>query len=116
MNEIINYITILNKIYYSMIKIRRFEEKVIEHYPEQGMKCPVHLYIGQEAIAAGICPQLKKEDSVFSTHRNHGHYIAKGGDIKSLFAELYVKKTGCSGGKGGSMHVISVENSILGTS
>ena len=80
------------------------------------MKCPVHLYIGQEAIAAGICPQLRKEDAVYSTHRNHGHLIAKGGEVKSLFAELYGKKTGCSSGKGGSMHVISVEHSIMGTS
>ncbi len=106
----------LKKIYYYLIKIRKFEEKIIELYSQQEMKCPVHLYIGQEAIAAGVCPQLMKEDSVFSTHRNHGHFLAKGGDIDQLFAELYVKKTGCSSGKGGSMHVVSVEHSIMGTS
>lgn len=108
--------TILKKIYYYLIKIRRFEEKIIELYPKQEMKTPVHLYIGQEAIAAGTCVNLKKEDYVFSNHRNHGHLIAKGVDLKYIFAELYGRKTGCSGGKGGSMHMASVEDSILGTS
>lgn len=107
---------ILKRIYYSLIKIRKFEEKIIELYPKQEMRCPVHLYIGQEAIASAVCAHLEKKDYVFSTHRNHGHLIAKGADIKLMFAELYGKITGCSSGKGGSMHMISVENSILGTS
>ncbi len=99
-----------------MLKIRFFEEKIVELYPKQEMKTPVHLYIGQEAIAAGVCANLKKDDYLFSTHRNHGHYIAKGIDIRLLMAELYGKATGCSKGKGGSMHPVSPECGILGTS
>lgn len=97
-------------------KIRGFEEKIIELYPQQEMRCPVHLYIGEEAIAVGVCINLKTEDYVFSNHRNHGHLIAKGVDLKPMLAEIYGKKTGCSQGKGGSMHMISVEHSIMGTS
>lgn len=108
--------SVIKKLYYYLIKIRRFEEKIVELYPQQQMKTPVHLYIGQEAIAAGVCSNLKKEDYVFSNHRNHGHLIAKGVDLKYMFAELYGRVTGCSAGKGGSMHMASVENSILGTS
>lgn len=108
--------TLLKKIYYYLIKIRKFEEKIIELYPKQEMRCPVHLYIGQEAIAAGVCINLNKEDYVFSTHRNHGHLIAKGAELGPMFAELYGRKTGCSQGKGGSMHMVFLENSILGTS
>lgn len=104
------------QIYTTMLRIRMFEEKIVELYPEQEIKCPVHLYIGQEAIATGVCLNLRKEDYVFSNHRNHGHYLAKGGDMASLMAELYGKSTGCSKGKGGSMHVIDVELGILGTS
>lgn len=89
---------------------------MIALYPEQEMRTPVHLYIGQEAIASGVCAHLKKEDYLFSTHRNHGHLIAKGADILPMFAELYGKKTGCSGGKGGSMHMIDKERGIYGTS
>ena len=99
----------------TMFKIRRFEEKIIELYPKQQMKTPVHLCLGQEAIAAGVCANLKKSDYIFSNHRNHGHCIAKGMDLKYIMAELYGKKTGCSGGKGGSMHLVDIENGILGT-
>lgn len=106
----------LKNLLYTMLKIRRFEEKIIELYPEQEIKTPVHLCIGQEAIAAGVCENLNKDDYVFSTHRNHGHYIAKGIDIKLLMAELYGKVTGCSRGKGGSMHPVAPECGILGTS
>jgi len=106
----------LEQIYYSLVRIRRFEEKIVELYPEQEMCCPVHLYIGQEAVAAGVCANLNKRDHVFSNHRNHGHLVAKGADLKYLFAEIYGKKTGCSEGKGGSMHMIASECSILGTS
>ena len=106
----------LRKLYYNLIKIRRFEEKIVELYPSQNIRCPVHLCMGQEAIAAGICAHLKKEDYLFSNHRNHGHLIAKGADLKPILAELYGKKTGCSEGKGGSMHMVSTEKSILGTS
>ena len=101
---------------YTMLKIRRFEETIIEVYPAQEMKTPVHLYIGEEAVAAGTCGNLKKDDYIFSNHRNHGHCIAKGMDIKFFMAELYGKETGCSKGKGGSMHPVATECGILGTS
>lgn len=107
---------ILRNLLCTMLKIRRFEEKIVELYPEQEIKTPAHLCIGQEAIAAGVCENLNKDDYVFSTHRNHGHYIAKGIDIKLLMAELYGKVTGCSKGKGGSMHPVAPECGILGTS
>ena len=86
----------LRDMHLIMLKIRRFEEKITELYPAQEIKTPVHLYIGQEAIAAGVCANLTKSDYIFSTHRSHGHYIAKGGELKPLMAELYGRKTGCS--------------------
>lgn len=121
-NELLKYgvATITKKLlldmYSSMLRIRMFEEKIVELYPEQEMKCPVHLCIGQEAIAAGVCLNLKKQDYVFSNHRGHGHILAKGSRMAPLMAEFYGKKTGCSKGKGGSMHLIDVDNGILGTS
>jgi pyruvate dehydrogenase E1 component alpha subunit len=108
--------SILRKIYYYLVKIRKFEEKIVEVYPKQQIRCPVHLYIGQEAIAVGVGIHLNKRDYVFSNHRNHGHLIAKGADLKSMLAEIYGKKNGCSKGKGGSMHMIFPSHSILGTS
>lgn len=99
----------------TMLLIRRFEEKVVEVYPAQDMKTPVHLYIGQEAIAAGVCAWLKKKDYFFTTHRSHGHFLAKGGDAKELYAEFYGRVTGCCRGKGGSMHPVDPEIGILGT-
>ncbi|UCD87639.1 MAG: thiamine pyrophosphate-dependent dehydrogenase E1 component subunit alpha [Desulfobacterales bacterium] len=105
----------LIKLYKLMLAIRRFEEKIVRVYCDQDMKTPVHLYIGQEAIAAGVCANLRKEDYVFSTHRSHGHYLAKGGDMKRLMAELYGRKTGCSRGKGGSMHVVDPEVGVCGS-
>jgi pyruvate dehydrogenase E1 component alpha subunit len=107
----------LRAMYITMLKIRRFEEKVAELiHPLNEIICPCHLYIGQEAVATGVCSALKKEDWVFSTHRSHGHYIAKGGDIKALMAELYGKETGCSRGRGGSMHLSSPEQGLPGSS
>ena len=102
-------------LYTTMRRIRFFEEKIIEHYPDQQMRTPVHLYIGQEAIAAGVCEHLEKEDLIFSTHRNHGHCLAKGMDFYRLLAEFHGKKTGCSGGKGGSMHPAAPDIGIPGT-
>ncbi len=103
-------------ILYTMLKIRRFEEKITDLYPEQEMKTPVHLYIGQEGIAAAVCANLNNEDYIFSTHRNHGHFIAKGISLNSFMAELYGKVTGCARGKGGSMHCVAPECGILGVS
>lgn len=98
-----------------MVRIRCFEEKIIERYSEQQMRTPVHLCIGQEAIAAGVCAHLQDTDYIFSTHRNHGHCIAKGMGYDQLLCEFYGKQTGCAGGKGGSMHPVDVERGILGT-
>lgn len=107
----------LRAMYVTMLRIRKFEEKVAELvYPLKEIICPCHLYIGQEAVATGVCSALKKEDWVFSTHRSHGHYIAKGGDIKALMAELYGRQTGSSRGRGGSMHLASPEWGLPGSS
>lgn len=99
-----------------MLRIRMVEEKVVEVYPEQEMRCPTHLSIGQEAAAVGVCSSLEKDDLIFSTHRCHAHYLAKGGDVRGLFAELYGKKTGCTGGRGGSMHLTDESVGMMGTS
>lgn len=105
----------MKRLLFTMLRIRHFEEKIVELYPEQNMRTPVHLCIGQEAIAAGVCDNLKREDYIFTTHRNHGHCLAKGINIDSLMAEFYGKITGCSKGKGGSMHPVAPEYGILGT-
>ena len=104
------------ELYIMMSKIQKVELKIAELYHEDEMKTPVHLCLGQEAIAAGVCLHLNADDYVFSTHRGHGHYIAKGGDIKAMIAELYNRETGCSRGRGGSMHLIDTSVGLLGTS
>lgn len=106
---------LLEKLYKVMIKIRICEESLVDPISSGEIKCPVHLYTGQEAIAVGICSALEKKDYVFSTHRSHGHYLAKGGDMKELIAEIYTKETGCSKGRGGSMHLIAEEHGFLGS-
>jgi TPP-dependent pyruvate/acetoin dehydrogenase alpha subunit len=99
-----------------MLRMRRFEERVADLLGEPSeIVCPVHLYTGEEAVAAGVCAHLRKDDYVFSTHRSHGHYIAKGGDIKTLMAEIYCRATGCSKGRGGSMHLASPDLGLLGS-
>ncbi|MDP2964599.1 MAG: thiamine pyrophosphate-dependent dehydrogenase E1 component subunit alpha [Pelolinea sp.] len=92
-------------IYHRMVLIRRFEERVNELYMKGLIPSTLHLYIGQEAVAVGVCANLKDSDYMLSTHRPHGHAIAKGVSIKSIMAELYGKADGCCKGKGGSMHV-----------
>lgn len=107
----------LRAMYVTMLRIRRAEEKIADLLqPNPEIKCPVHLYIGQEAVAAGVCANLHTDDYVFSTHRSHGHYIAKGGSMKELMAELYGRATGCSRGRGGSMHLASVDVGLPGSS
>jgi TPP-dependent pyruvate/acetoin dehydrogenase alpha subunit len=108
----------LKQMYITMVKIRKFEERVAELLisPKKEIITPCHLYIGQEAVASGVCSVLRKDDWVFSTHRSHGHFIAKGGSLKALMAELYCKKTGCSKGKGGSMHIASPDIGLPGSS
>lgn len=89
-----------------MIRIREFEFTVAERYKEQEMRCPVHLSIGQEGPPSGLCQVLSDKDMLFSHHRSHGHYVAKGGNLGALVAEFYGKETGCCEGIGGSMHLI----------
>ncbi|WP_420402476.1 thiamine pyrophosphate-dependent dehydrogenase E1 component subunit alpha [Nisaea sp.] len=89
-----------------MLRIRLVEETIAERYAEQEMRCPVHLSIGQEAAAVGVCDVLKHEDRVFSSHRSHAHYLAKGGNLNAMMAEIYGKRDGCIGGRGGSMHLM----------
>ncbi len=101
--------------YISVSKIRKSEEKLIELNPEQEMRCPHHYAIGQEVVAAGVCINLNDKDQIFSSHRCHGHYIAKGGCLKSFMAELYNKVTGCTEGKGGSMHLIDTKKGMMGS-
>lgn len=108
--------TLLEAMFVTMLRIRKFEEKVAELVSQKEIICPCHLYIGQEAVATGVCSILRRDDYVFSTHRSHGHYLAKGGDLKALMAELYGRVTGCSKGRGGSMHLASPEVGLPGSS
>ncbi len=105
---------LLSELYRSMLRIRRIEEAVADRYAEQQMRCPMHLCIGQEGIAVGVCQALRRDDAVFSNHRAHGHYLAKGGSVGGMIAELYGRATGCCGGRGGSMHLIDVDVSFMG--
>ena len=98
-----------------MLRIRRIEEAIAERYAEQEMRCPMHLCIGQEAIAVGVSAALAATDTVFSNHRAHGHYLAKGGNLNAMVAELYGRSTGCCGGRGGSMHLIDLDAGFLGS-
>ena len=79
------------------------------------MRCPTHLSIGQEAVPSAFSEIAKKYDFAVSSHRGHAHYLAKGGSLKSMLAEIYGKATGCSGGKGGSMHLVDLSVNIIGT-
>jgi pyruvate dehydrogenase E1 component alpha subunit len=105
----------LEELYRTMVRIRLCEESFVEPILRGEVKCPVHLYTGQEAIATGVCAALKKTDYVFGTHRSHGHYLAKGGEVRELVAEVFCKKTGCSRGRGGSMHIINPLNGMIGS-
>ncbi|HMR06872.1 MAG TPA: thiamine pyrophosphate-dependent enzyme, partial [Polyangiaceae bacterium] len=97
-----------------LLLIRIVEEEIAKRYPEQEMRCPTHLCIGQEATAVGVCRALQETDVVFSGHRSHGHYLAKGGDLTRMIAEIYGRVSGCSRGKGGSMHLIDPSVGFLG--
>jgi acetoin:2,6-dichlorophenolindophenol oxidoreductase subunit alpha len=105
---------LLVKLYHTMLKIRITEESLVEPILNRTVHCPVHLYSGQEAVAVGICANLNKKDYIFGNHRSHGHYLAKGGDLNEMIAEIYCKETGCAKGRGGSMHLISPENGVMG--
>ena len=104
------------RLYRTMLRIRVVEERIGELYAEQQMRCPCHLSIGQEAVAAGACVHLHRDDFLFGTYRGHGLYLAQGGDLTALLAELYGKATGCTQGRGGSMQLIAPEVGLICTS
>ena len=107
---------LIPRLYRSLYRIRRVEEEVAKVYPSDKIKSPVHLSIGQEAVAVGICDPLRKDDILFGTYRDHATYLAKGGDLRRMIAELYGKATGCAKGKGGSMHLIDLGVGSMGAS
>ncbi len=100
---------LLKKLYFEMLRIRRVEERLTEWCNQKLINAPVHLSIGQEAVAVGVMAALKPQDKIVSTHRCHAHYLAKGGDLKKMFAEILGKSTGCCKGKGGTMHLFDDE-------
>tara|TARA_Y100000590_G_scaffold469869_1_gene660260 strand:- start:11829 stop:12794 length:966 start_codon:yes stop_codon:yes gene_type:complete len=108
-------LSLLKNIYYQFYRIRTVEEDLAKKYHEQKMRCPVHLSSGQEAVAAVFSKLVKKYDYAVSTHRGHAHYLAKGGNLNKMIAEIYGKKDGCSSGKGGSMHLVDLNANFMGT-
>jgi TPP-dependent pyruvate/acetoin dehydrogenase alpha subunit len=104
----------LLELYGRMVRIRLVEERLAEVQAAGELPGPVHLYIGQEAVAVGVCAQLTDQDWIASTHRGHGHFLAKSDEIGKLVAEVFGRATGVCGGKGGSMHVADVSKGILG--
>jgi TPP-dependent pyruvate/acetoin dehydrogenase alpha subunit len=106
----------LDQFYQSLCRIRRVEEQIARVYPSDVIKSPVHLSIGQEAVSVGVCAALEAADVVFGTYRSHASYLAKGGDLGAMVAELYGKSGGCARGKGGSMHLVDVSHGVMGTS
>ena len=105
----------LRQVYRTMVRIRLFEERVADLIESGEIRTPCHLCIGQEAIAAGVCAALRRDDFIWGAHRSHGHYLAKGGDLKALMAEIFCRTTGCSRGRGGSMHICAPEVGLMGT-
>jgi len=104
----------LLSLYRTMLRIRSCEESLVEPILNGEVRCPCHLYSGEEAVAAGLCACLTREDPVFGNHRSHGHYLAKGGSMDAMVAEIFGRETGCCRGRGGSMHLIDPENGVLG--
>ncbi len=104
------------RIYRNLRFIRRVEEVIAEIYPTDKVRSPVHLSIGQEAVSVGVCDVLAPNDVVAATYRGHAAYLAKGGSVKAMLAELFGKSTGAAAGKGGSMHLVSMDHFVLGGS
>ena len=105
----------LKDLYRTMLRIRVCEESLVGPINNGDVKCPCHLYSGQEAVAAGVCAALDEKDYIFGNHRSHGHYLSKGGRMQELIAEIYGKETGCSRGRGGSMHLTAMDIGVLGS-
>ena len=99
--------TLAEQFYATMLRARRFEEEAFEFYKKGMMPGMAHLYLGEEAVAVGVCTALKPEDCIGSTHRGHGHLVARGADMGRMMAEILGKKTGYSKGKGGTMHIMA---------
>jgi TPP-dependent pyruvate/acetoin dehydrogenase alpha subunit len=106
----------ISKLYRALKRIRRVEERIVEIYPTDKIKSPIHLSIGQEAVSVGVCEALDPHDIVFGTYRSHALYLAKGGDLNAMMAELFGKVDGCAKGKAGSMHLVDVAHGVMGTS
>ena len=102
--------------YRAMLRIRRIEEEIERRYHQDQMKTPIHLVIGQEAAAVGCCAALRETDLVYTSHRTHGAYLAKGGDLGRMLCEMHCRINGCVGSRGGSMHLIDKSVGIAGTS
>jgi TPP-dependent pyruvate/acetoin dehydrogenase alpha subunit len=109
-------LNLYERLFLECLRIRLAEEKVVELYPSDKIQSPVHLSIGQEAVAAAICEPLRGSDPLFGSYRSHAFYLAKGGSMREMFAELYGKSGGCAGGKAGSMHLTAPEVGFMGSS
>ena len=105
---------LLLSLYKTMVRIRIVEESFVDPILRGEIRCPCHLYSGEEAVSAGLCASLDDKDYVFGNHRSHGHFLAKGGSMQELVAEIYCRETGCSRGRGGSMHLIDPAVGMLG--
>ena len=104
------------KFYRELLRIRLVEERIVREYTTDKIKSPIHLSIGQEPVSVGVCQALLENDVVFGTYRSHALYLAKGGVINAMIAELFGKVTGCGRGKSGSMHLVDVDSGVMGTS
>ncbi len=103
-------------LHHDLLRVRLTEETLASRYKEQEMRTPAHFGTGQEAVAVGVCRALRNEDVIYSHHRCHNHYLAKGGSIYELAAELYGRADGCSGGRGGSVHLTAPDKGVVATS
>lgn len=108
-------VELLENFYRTMVRIRVCEESLVGPILTGEIRTPCHLYSGQEAVAAGICSSLNKDDCIFGNHRSHGHFLSKGGDMKKMVAEIFCRSDGCSQGLGGSMHLIDPEIGMMGS-
>jgi pyruvate dehydrogenase E1 component alpha subunit len=103
-------------LYGAMLRIRRIEEEIERRYVDDQMKTPIHLVIGQEATSVGACSALRSTDLVYSSHRTHGAYLAKGGDLRAMLCELHCRANGCTASRGGSMHLVDERVGMAGSS
>jgi|TARA_B110000027_G_scaffold39437_1_gene43524 pyruvate dehydrogenase E1 component alpha subunit len=106
---------ILIKLFEQVFRTRSVEEEIAKRYKFGKMRCPTHLSIGQEAVPAALSLIMRKKDFAVSSHRAHAHFLAKGGSLKKMISEIYGKETGCSGGKGGSMHLVDLKSNFMGS-